>query len=231
LRAIERPRPAADFIDTSHVWFDQRAEVVIDVSRILDLVRRSSPPDAVIPEGASEEECDAFEQRTGIDLPQDVRSWLMLSNGPLVGPGGLYGIRTPKSFLDIESQLHSYPQWKTEKWVPVAGDGCGNYYLVNTQGEFGEGHPVFFIDTIASKDLPSHIVASDIGHFLIGILEQELDSQNRHELAGLSHAELCAGGSPLEQFTGRWPFDEHSTIEFDPHILDFPGLTLPWMTD
>jgi cell wall assembly regulator SMI1 len=207
---------------------------MIDTPRLLQLIRRLLPTSAVVPRGVSDSDCDEFEQRTGIALPNDFREWLKVSNGPEVGPSGMFGIGTPTDFLDIESILDIHPGWKSKKWIPVASDACGNYYLVATQQEFGRGYPVFFVEATSGSDSPQYIVASDIGHFVIALLEQELADIDLpfERLDGLSFEELTAPGSPFKELSEhRWPFDENRVMQTDPHIVDFPGLTLPWMPD
>jgi hypothetical protein len=177
---------------------------MIDVPRIRELLSKvPRPPEDAIPEGASESQCDAFQRRTGLRLPHDVRDWLKISNGPCVGPGGLYGIRPARSDLDIESILEIFPSWRESKWIPVAGDGCGNYYLIPTQQEYGTGYPVLFVDTSSTPDAPAYIVASDMGRFVVALLETELGAEG-------------------------WPFNEHDVTKSDPQITRFKGLALPW---
>src|ERR1700689_4522542 len=103
-------------------------------------------PEDSIPGGVSEKDLGAFVGRTGITLPSSMRKWLQLSNGPCVGPGGLFGIRPKRPALDIEKILDIFPSWKARKWIPVAGDGCGNYYVMPTKEDFGVGFPIVFID-------------------------------------------------------------------------------------
>ena len=177
---------------------------MIDVSRILGLLSRvPKPPEDRLPPGISDKECDDFEKRNGIPLPPDLRDWLQVANGPCVGPGGLFGIRTARIHLDIESFLAMFPTWKTMKWVPIAGDGCGNYYILPTQHDYGLGYPILFIDGGVAFDTPSYIVASDLEHFLVAILEKELG------MAG-------------------WPFDEAKVTLSDPRITQFNNVSLPW---
>jgi hypothetical protein len=90
-----------------------------------------------------------------------------------------------------------------KKWIPVASDGCGNYYAVPTNGEFGPGFPVVFIDSIASTDSPAYIVASGVLKFVRFYLEDEL------------------------RLT-QWPFDREEVVRCDPGILTFSGVKLPW---
>jgi hypothetical protein len=177
---------------------------MIDADAILKLLAQvPKNPDEPLPGGLLDEDLDRFAQRTGIAPPPDLRAWLKLCNGPCVGPGGLFGIRNATSTLNIESYLDLFPSWKIAKWIPIAGDGCGNYYVEPTQGEFGRGFPVLFIDTHESSELPTFIVASDLGHFLAFILESELGNRS-------------------------WPFCKREVTEKDPAILGFTGVPLPW---
>ncbi len=178
---------------------------MIDAPRIQELLCKvPKPPEELLPHGIGDVECDDFEKRTEIDLPEDAREWLKLANGPCVGPGGIYGIRPSRAHLDIESFFLSFPSWKARKWIPIAGDGCGNYYIVPTQHEYGRGFPVLFFDTSSSVDEPSYIVASDIGHFMLALLEKELGKEG-------------------------WPFNEKAVVQSDPHIVAFKGVDLPWV--
>src|SRR2546430_2684767 len=131
---------------------------MIDAWRIQELLRKvPKPPEDSLPKGITDGECDDFEKRTGISLPDDVRHWLKVANGPCVGPGGVYGIRPLRRHFDIESFLSLFPSWKKRKWIPIAGDGCGNHYVVPTEHEYGSGYPVLFIDTSCSANAPSYI--------------------------------------------------------------------------
>jgi len=177
---------------------------MINLQRIQELLGTvPKPPEDALPQGVEDGECAGFENRTGITLPDDIRDWLKMANGPCVGPGGLYGIRPPRTHLDIEPFFLLFPKWKARKWIPIAGDGCGNYYIVPSQHEFGPGFPVLFIDTNVSVDEPCFIVASDIGHFLVSILEKELGKEG-------------------------WPFNEMAVVQSDPGILSFKDVDLPW---
>ena len=162
------------------------------------------PPEDAIPNGVSESDLREFTDRTDIPLPGSIRDWLKMSNGPCVGPGGIFGIRPARKGLDIERFIDIFPTWKTKKWIPVAGDGCGNYYVVPTQQEFGTACPVLFIDTSESSELPAYVVASDIEHFLVFLLEREMGKDG-------------------------WPFNKNFVVHSDPAISEIRGVKLPWM--
>src|SRR4051812_31301894 len=121
-------------------------DIMIDVQRIRELLKKvPRPPGEPIPYGLTDTDCEQFEERTGIPLPEDLRTWLKITNGPCVGPGGLYGIRPQRQELDIEGILNLVPSWATHKWIPIGADGCGNFYIIPTNAEFGSGFPVLFI--------------------------------------------------------------------------------------
>jgi cell wall assembly regulator SMI1 len=177
---------------------------MIDATRIQELLSKvPRPPEDAVPLGVTNEQCDDFEARTRLTLPNDVRNWLTLSNVPCVGPGGLYGIRPSRTSLDMESFFSIFPLWKTRKWIPVAGDGCGNHYVIATQQEYGPGYPVLFVDTSSSIEGPSYIVSSDLGRFLESLFEKELGADD-------------------------WPFNKKAVVVSDPHILSFKGVRFPW---
>lgn len=181
-----------------------RERKMIDADAMQELLAQvPKNPDEPLPGVLRDEELDGFARRTGITPPPDLRAWLKICNGPCVGPGGLFGIRNETRHLNIESILDVFPFWKSVKWIPIAGDGCGNYYVLPTQGEFGQGFPVLFIDTHETCESPAFIAASDLGHFLVFLLEKELGK-------------------------GSWPFSERAVTAKDPAILGFSNAPLPW---
>lgn len=171
------------------------------ISALLDQVSR--PPEDSIPSGVTDEEIAQFEERTGISVPTTLRSWLRITNGPCVGPGGFYGIHPLRSHLEMEDYLIRYPDWSKRQWIPVAGDGCGNHYIMPTQNDFGAGFPVLFIDVGKAVDSPSYVVASDLEHFIVGILRKEIGD------------------------TG-WPFHQDNTLTFVPGLSEYHGVPFPW---
>jgi hypothetical protein len=146
---------------------------------------------------------DGFAVRTEIRVPTSLRDWLKITNGVCAGPGGLFGIRPHREDFDIESLYSAYPVWRDKKWIPIGGDGCGNYYVLVTQQELGPGFPVVFIDTSVGAEQPTYLAASDLEHFLVFLLEKELGHKG-------------------------WPFNETIVVQYDPHILDFENVPLPW---
>ncbi|HVW38717.1 MAG TPA: SMI1/KNR4 family protein [Pirellulales bacterium] len=175
-----------------------------DKDRIVELLPLvPKAPSDTLPAGATPEQLNAFEQRTGIQIPPELSSWLSISNGPGVGPGGFLGLETSRRGFDIDQYLALCPIWKEKKWIPVASDGCGNFYVVPTNGEFGAGFPVVFVDLGESYDSPAYIVASGVFKFIRFLLERELGAT-------------------------QWPFDSEQVVRCDPDILKFRGVALPW---
>ncbi|MCO6437331.1 MAG: SMI1/KNR4 family protein [Phycisphaerae bacterium] len=172
-----------------------------EVEALLSEVPR--PPEDSIPSGATDEMKNAFEKETRLKLPPAVRQWLGVTNGPCVGPGGIMGIQTSRKTLDMQWLLELHPNWIARKWIPIAGDGCGNYYIVSTAKEFGFGEPVLFVEASVDDNTPVYIVASDIWHFLRFLFMKELGKT-------------------------RWPFDKATVQREDPQMLAFRGVALPW---
>jgi len=184
---------------------------VIDRQRIITLLKRlPMPAESSLAPGASNEAIELFSRRTGIVLPEDVREWLRLTNAPLVGYCALLGIGVEDG---IEEILDRYPEWKQRYWLPIATDGCGNYYVVPTKRDFGEGFPVLFIDTMADRNSPAYIVASDIGRFLLFFFEDQLKDHS------------------LTFNTESWPFNKEQVTKEDPAIVKFKNVRLPWECD
>lgn len=173
-----------------------------DLERIDALLSQvPGPPGEPLPSGLTEEEVSGFEARVGLTLPPEQAALLRLSNGPCVGPGGLFGVRPALDFLDIERLYEAHPVWRERGWVPVAGDGCGNHYVAVPRG--GQW-PVVFIDTMETPERPVFVVASGVWKFVRALLEKELGP------------------------TG-WPFDEAEVTSSDPFITRFADLfPLPW---
>jgi len=177
---------------------------MIEIPRIRALLQTVLKPSGEeLPLGCTDTEIDDFETRTEIHVPEELRIWLRTSNGPEAGQGGLFGIRPQNPFLDIEGILTFCNGWRENKWIPIASDGCGDYYIIPTLNEFGSGYPVLFMDLHDSIDHPAYIVASDIGHFLVFYLEQDLGASD-------------------------WPFAKDVVTSRDPAIVKFHGVALPW---
>lgn len=159
-----------------------------------------TPPGESIPPGLDEAEIQGVESRIGFKLPSSFRRWLMTTNGPCVGPGGIVGINTARELQNLESIYELYPNWKSNQWVPVAGDGTGNYYVL-AQPEY-DVEPVVFVDVTENADQPAFIVASSLWHFLNFLFRKDLGKS-------------------------RWPFDKTEVLDCDAKILE-TEFVLPW---
>ena len=60
----------------------------------------------------SDAELDAFVERTGFELPEEIHAWFKITNGLFAGAIPLYGIRPKHGPYDLESELEHYPFWK-----------------------------------------------------------------------------------------------------------------------
>jgi cell wall assembly regulator SMI1 len=170
-------------------------EYAVNLLRFLE-----GPPDEQIPAGISDSEISLCEARLGILFPEKLREWLGYSNGPCVGPGGMMGVKTVRDNLDIEVILDLHPTWKEKGWLPVAGDGCGNYYVLVISNP--KESPVAFVDTMEAESELAYVVASDFWRFLFFLFRGDLRES-------------------------RWPFDKVEFERMDPEIFHL-GLPLPW---
>jgi hypothetical protein len=176
---------------------------------LLDQVPRE--PNTQLPEGATDQELFAFEKSMVLRLPVELKEWLRTCNGPCVGPGGIYGVSPAPDFLSIEAHLASVPDWKTRGWFPVAGDGCGNHYVLDSNSGSGDQHPIYFIDHELSLTEPQYIVASNLWQFLRFLLQAELDR--------------------LHGIPPSWPFHEATVRAADPGLAQYSGkVSFPWET-
>src|SRR5215831_19437937 len=88
-----------------------------EVRRLAETVPRE--PGVPLAPGASVDEIDGFLRRTGLEIPPEVREWLRFTDGPRIGPGGVYGLR------DFEHVYGFLPEFRDNCWLPLGTDGCG----------------------------------------------------------------------------------------------------------
>lgn len=172
-----------------------------EVAGLLERVPRE--PGTELPGAAPESDLRAFEEDLGYSLPPDLKRWLKVSNGPNVGPGGFFGVGAVPKHLSIPACLSMFPDWKALRWIPIAGDGCGNYYVQVLSGAFGPGCPVVFVEPMSGSNEVAYAVASTVPLFVIGLLRQELERS-------------------------RWPFDRDLVISFDPDLVKLKNVAMPW---
>jgi len=203
---------------------------MIDVNEIKKLVNEVARLDGYqLPSGATSEDCDGFSQRTGITMPPELREWLLLCNGPNLRAGGFYGIPPLPKDSDIESVFAFHPTWHDNGWLPIANDGCGDYFVVPTRAEFGKGCPVLFIDAHEDFDIPSYIVASGVGKLLESLLRKAIED-SLHDAKEISRPSVWPFLGEWD-LRDRWPFDEALVRAADPDIVRFRGVPLPWDLD
>ena len=150
--------------------------IVDEVMALVPWVPR--PPEDPVPRGTTEEVIDALGVRVGMRIPDELRAWLLRCNCGMIGPGGMYGACPDSPNLDIEGKYPSVSPWRRNGWIPVAGDGCGDYYVLDTTRTTRNGHPVLFLDHEESVetycDKVGYVVASGLWPFLRYIFLGEL---------------------------------------------------------
>ncbi|GIF77127.1 SMI1/KNR4 family protein [Asanoa siamensis] len=169
-----------------------------EVARLLITAVRE--PGRSYPDGADDAEIADLRRIVGRPLPTELVEWLRLCKGDAIGPGGLYGVPHDGHADDIASVLASFPGWRDRGWLPVAGDGSGDYYVLITDGKLA-GH-VAFIDQ-SDFDALGYIVATTIWTFVRSLL-------------------LADAGDR------RWPFDRGHVLGLDPAMAHVPAALLPW---
>ena len=173
--------------------------VPVEIQKLCEVV--PWPPDEARVGPATEDQIRSAETVFGTEFPAQWREFLQYLNGPCIGPGGVLGVDAERSALDFGRVLDSYPTWRTKRWIPVGGDGCGNYYVLIVC-EDGTA-PVGFVDTISSPDEIAYVVASDLWHFLSSILKKELEET-------------------------PWPFSREQVLRDDPNLETCTIAPMPW---
>jgi cell wall assembly regulator SMI1 len=99
-------------------------------------------------------------------------AWLGVCNGPFVGPGGLFGVDAERDSLDIRHVMGRFPNWADLGWIPIAGDGSGNYFVLlpNPHKDV-----VAFVDATLDPYATGYVVASDLPRFLVALLKSEVE--------------------------------------------------------
>jgi hypothetical protein len=154
---------------------------VVPRSRIVELVHGAvrAPEDADV-DGASPQELEELEQRLGHPLPGQLADWLRICRGAAIGPGGFFGNRPDRPSLDIPAYLDLFPEWAGKSWLPVAGDGCGNYYVLLPSSDVG------FVDTISSSPPPTQTCTA-VSRPYCGVTRWETGDGDHVDRPVLSH--------------------------------------------
>jgi cell wall assembly regulator SMI1 len=180
-----------------------RNGIIEEVTTLLNEAPRE--PGTKLPPGASEQDISDFEKYTNLALPESLKALLRICNGPAVGPGGIYGISTSsdddsrRSYL-IADVLGSHPNWRQAGWLPIAGDGCGNEYVLSLKCD---SHPVLYVETCTNPDVAQYVVGSDLWHFLRFLLRREIGERG-------------------------WPFCRDYVLGMDPRMEDVRSAPMPW---
>jgi hypothetical protein len=154
------------------------------------------------PPGASEDDFAAFRTRTGVDLPDDIKVWLRLTDGA----AGFFGVDPNSKDRSIEGIWEMVPDLRQEGRIPVGCDDFGNFYLRVVPKLGGRGG-VYHVEGHMPDEL-YYVVASDTLHLAEFILEQE-EALVSHETYG-------------------WPFDKSFVLSKDPEILNVENAIFAW---
>jgi hypothetical protein len=205
---------------------DKILHLLEDISSMAKQVKKSVPSGVVnIANGVSSIVTSNVLYRyynTNTEIPLPYLKWLSICDG-ISGAciNTLYGIET------INELLNLFPYWALKKWFPIAGDGCGDYYVVVPTNINNKIHyPVIFLDhehplSVDVCDQVTCIVSSDFELFLIFFLEEILFTIDIMLVKGY------ADNFEEEIPSFWWPFDRETVIEKDPDIMLF-NLPLPW---
>jgi hypothetical protein len=155
-------------------------------------------PGTLFPGGADDAEIADMQQAVARPLPADLVDWLRVCKGDFIGPGGLYGVRHSRYVANITSVLEWFPTWRERGWLPIAGDGNGDYYVLITNSELTGC--VGFVDHFDTID---YLVATNLWTFLWFLLRR--DGRDR-----------------------RWPFDRNHVVAHDPGMATIPTDLQPW---
>ncbi len=119
------------------------------------------------PEDASAAELAVLSDRLGRSLPPVLRSWLSICRGAAIGPGGVFGQRPDRPFLDMVRIRDLFAEWQSLGWLPVAGDGCGNYYVLAEDGTVG------FVEPMNDPGRLERQVSADLLSFMTDLLSAD----------------------------------------------------------
>lgn len=165
------------------------------------------------PAGVTEEDLTAFTSRTGIELPDDVKQWLRITNGC----PGFYGIGSAQKGFNMERLWEVCPDLQRPGWIPVGMDDFGNFY-VRVVPESGGRGGVFYVEAIGTREL-EYAAASDTLHFAIFSLEERL-----HVTPEFSSVEEAYKSGKMY----GWPRDKSFVLSKDPELAHVEGGPFFW---
>lgn len=118
----------------------------------------------------------------------------------------------------MESEYEHYPEWKDKGWIAIAGDGCGDTYVLDTQNTAGATHPIYFIDHETYEGEADYVVASGLWPFLRFLLLNDLRGQDAFHDGG--------------KHESYWPFNAERVLAEDPALRQYKGtVPLAWDAD
>jgi len=179
------------------------------VAQLLRQVRTlNNKPLQIVP--ATDDQIHTFEVAHRVEMPEELKAWLRLCNGAAVNPGGLYSLFSDQpNRVSMDWYLQNYPAWRQKNWFPIAGDGCGDVYVLmgNIKLLSTGTHPIGFLDQSDFSE-PEYVVASGVWRFLHFLLQNQMLSD-----AGKDR---------------YWPFDEKTVLAIDPDLVQCKEVPLPW---
>lgn len=170
---------------------------------VLRLLQQSPhPPGWSMPGGPQTQQIADLEAAVGFAIPAAVVEWLEQCNGCVAGPGVLFGATSGCALTDILSAMELWPRWRQDRWLPIASDGSGNFFVAVA---YEHQVQVFFVECTLDPGRLSYIFGSSVERFLEFLLEGELGESG-------------------------WPFDPEYVLSRDPDIRYSTG-PLPWLVD
>ncbi|MEY4530119.1 MAG: hypothetical protein RLZZ156_840 [Deinococcota bacterium] len=174
-------------------------------SSLLELLDKLPRPDIDLPLGASLQDILSFETHYKLHLPNSMREFLQVINGAYVGSQVFLGINSTTN-NEIGRFLELIPSWVQRNWIPIASDGCGNYFVMMVANE--QNQPIGFIDHETGYETVDYVVSSRLEIFVEQFILREVDGTRKLK---------------------NWFFDEKIALQIDPNILKFKDLGLPWI--
>lgn len=159
--------------------------------------------------GAKLESLNAFEKRFGLSLPSELQDWLLICNGAVrVDPGGLFGVGHVNN-TTIDNFFEFWPNWLTNGYLCLAGDGSGDYYVLASKepNSVQKTCPIYFMDQ-EDPETPAYVVSSSLWYFLWFLWDNEIRRYQKRKT--------------------YWPFDKDFVLKYDPGILQIKSVSLPW---
>ncbi len=166
-------------------------EVTPELQEVLELLLGAQAAPTKTVEGATDEELMQLEQDLGRPLPEELRTWLEACKGSVAGPGSLYGVGNEAEWLNISYHVGLNSSWRQTGLIPVAGDGAGNTYVLDTRIV---GNPIGFVEEIEDPEEIQYYCASGFMIFLRELLLDYISDT-------------------------AWPFDRDYIARVDPGLL------------